>query len=92
MQSDEGKPNGGGQAELVPAGEVIVITFTRKPWAVLVDCKGAEAELAKAVLLAGVDALDAQIRLARVQALQAQQAENARVAAILAKGKGVFQQ
>lgn len=83
--------NGGAAAEQ-PAGEVIVITFSRKPWSVLVDCKGAEAELAKAVLLAGVDALDAQIRMGRVVQLQKQAAEDARVAAILAKGRGAMQQ
>lgn len=84
--------NNGSNAELVPAGEVITITFTRKPWSVLVDCKGAEAELAKAVLLGGVDALDAQIRLGRIQAMQKQASEDARVAAILNKGRGAFQQ
>ena len=92
MQSEESKSNGGGQAQEEPAGEVITVVLTRKPWGVAVNAPTVDLLACKAALRTAVDEIDAQIRLARVQALQAQQAEDARVAAILAKGKGVFQQ
>lgn len=93
MQSEETKPNrGDGQAQEEPAGEVITVVLTRKPWGVAVNAPSVDLLACKAALLTAVDEIDAQIRLARVQALQAQQAENARVAAILNKGRGAFQQ
>ena len=76
-----------GNAETQPAGEVITIVLTRKPWHVHIAGHGMEAALCKAALLAAVDEVDAQIRLARVVQLQQQQAENARVAAILDKAR-----
>jgi len=87
--SDE-KQNG--NAETIPAGEVITIVFTRKPWIVSVSAPATEPIACKAALLSAIDEIDAQIRLGRVQQLQQQQAENARVAAILAKGRGAMQQ
>jgi hypothetical protein len=90
MPSEDTGANGRGQAQEQAAGEVITVMLTRKPWSVSVNAPATEPLACKAALLCAIDELDAQIRLSRVQQLQAQAAENARVAAILAKGKEAF--
>jgi hypothetical protein len=74
-----------------PAGEVIYIQLTRKPWGVSVQAPATEPTACLAALRSACDAIEAQIRLMRVVQLQQQEAEHARVTAILAKGRGAGQ-
>jgi hypothetical protein len=82
------EPNHRDEALESPAGEVIYIQLTRKPWGVSVQAPATEPTACLAALRSACDEIEAQIRMMRVVQLQQQTAENARVAAILAKGRG----
>jgi hypothetical protein len=90
MSEDSNSGNGDGQAGLRPAGEVITIVLTRKPWTVQCTAPATELHATLAALRTAVDELEAAIRIGRAQQLAAQMAENAAVQAILDRaGKGV---